>query len=83
MNDVVREVARDAVGPENVVDPQDLALWSEDMSYILNERPGAYFLVGVRGDELGAEPQHSARYDIDERALDAGFLMMTGIAMHG
>jgi metal-dependent amidase/aminoacylase/carboxypeptidase family protein len=53
------------------------------MSYILNERPGAYFLVGVRGDELGAEPQHSARYDIDERALDAGFLMMTGIAMHG
>ena len=83
MNDVVRDVAREAVGAENVVDPQDLALWSEDMSYMLNERPGAYFLIGVRGEELGVEPQHSARYDIDERALDAGFLMMTGIAMHG
>ena len=83
MNDVVRDVAREAVGAENVVDPQDLALWSEDMSYMLNERPGAYFLIGVRGEELGVEPQHSARYDIDERALDAGFLMLTGIAMHG
>ena len=83
MNDVVREVARAAVGAENVVDPHDLALGAEDMSYIINERPGAYFLIGVRGGERGAEPQHSARYDIDERALDAGFLMMTGIALHG
>ena len=53
------------------------------MSYILNERPGAYFLIGARGREVGVEPQHSARYDIDERALDVGFLMMTGIALYG
>jgi amidohydrolase len=80
-NDVVREVARRAVGPANVVDPHDFGMWSEDMSYMQQERPGAYFLIGVRGPELGREPQHSARYDIDEGALDVGFAMMTGIAL--
>jgi amidohydrolase len=80
-NDVVRAVARAVVGPENVSDPQDIAMWSEDMSYMQQERPGAYFLVGSRGNEIGREPQHSARYDIDERALEVGFGMMVGIAI--
>jgi amidohydrolase len=82
-NDVVRAVARAVVGPENVSDPQDIAMWSEDMSYMQQERPGAYFLIGSRGDEIGREPQHSARYDIDERALEVGFAMMVGIALAG
>jgi amidohydrolase len=82
-NDVVRAVARAVVGPENVSDPQDIAMWSEDMSYMQQERPGAYFLIGSRGNEIGREPQHSARYDIDERALEVGFAMMVGIALEG
>jgi amidohydrolase len=82
-NDVVRAVARDVVGPEKVNDPQDIAMWSEDMSYMQQERPGAYFLIGSRGEHIGREPQHSARYDIDERALEVGFLMMVGIALAG
>ncbi|MEO6834721.1 MAG: M20 family metallopeptidase [Candidatus Tumulicola sp.] len=82
-NDVVRDVARAAVGPENVVDPHEIVMWSEDMSYMQRERPGAYFLVGVRGSEKGTEPQHSSRYDMDERALEIGFQMMVGIGLHG
>jgi amidohydrolase len=82
-NDVVRDVARRRLGDGNVVDPHDVVMWSEDMSYFHQERPGAYFLVGVRGEERGSFPQHSARYDIDERALDVAFRMMTGIALHG
>jgi amidohydrolase len=82
-NDVVRAVARAVVGPENVSDPQDIAMWSEDMSYMQQERPGGYFLIGSRGNEIGREPQHSARYDIDERALEVGFGMMVGIALEG
>lgn len=80
-NDVVRAVARRAVGPENVVDPHEIVMWSEDMAYMQQQRPGAYFVVGARGPEKGLEPQHSARYDIDERALEIGFRMMTGIAL--
>ena len=82
-NDVVRDVARAVVGPENVVDPHDIVMWSEDMAYMQQQRPGAYFVVGVRGPQIGFEPQHSPRYDIDERALEIGFEMMVGLALHG
>jgi metal-dependent amidase/aminoacylase/carboxypeptidase family protein len=83
MNDVVRDVARIVVGAENVADPHDIVMWSEDMSFMQQERPGAYFLIGARGAKLGHEPQHSARYDIDERALEVGFAMMVGLAVAG
>ncbi|MBV8720807.1 MAG: amidohydrolase, partial [Candidatus Eremiobacteraeota bacterium] len=83
INDVVRAVAREVAGDANVVDPHELVLWSEDMAFMQQERPGAYFLVGARGPERGVEPQHSARYDIDELALEVGFRMMVGIALGG
>jgi amidohydrolase len=83
MNDVVREVGRAVAGAENVVDPHDIMMWSEDMSYMHELRPGSYFVVGVKGPEIGYEPQHNARYDIDERALDVGFKMMVGLGLHG
>ena len=81
-NDVVRAVGRAALGESNVVDPHDVVMWAEDMSYMLELRPGAYFIVGARGPELGRFPQHSASYDIDERALDVGFRMMVGLGLH-
>jgi amidohydrolase len=83
MNDIVRDVAAQTIGTENVVYPHDLVMWAEDMSYMMEQRPGSYFIVGVRGPELGHEPQHSPRYDIDERALEVGFRMMTGLALRG
>jgi metal-dependent amidase/aminoacylase/carboxypeptidase family protein len=48
---------------------------------MLEERPGAYFIVGARGPERGLFPQHSASYDIDERALEVGFKMMVGLGL--
>jgi len=83
MNDVVREVGRTVVGADNVVDPHDVVMWAEDMAFMHQQRPGAYFIVGVRGLEMGIEPQHSARYDIDERALEIGFKMMVGLGLRG
>jgi amidohydrolase len=65
-----------------VVDPHDTVMWSEDMSFMQQQRPGAYFLVGARGPERGSEPQHSARFDIDERALQVGLEMMVGLGLH-
>ncbi len=82
-NDIVRAVARQVVGAGQADDPHDIVMWSEDMAYMLEERPGSYFIVGTRGPQLGALPQHSAHYDIDEAALAIGFGMMTGIALHG
>ncbi|HVA33349.1 MAG TPA: amidohydrolase [Candidatus Baltobacteraceae bacterium] len=82
-NDVVRTVAAHVVGEANVVDPHDIVMWAEDMAFMQEQRPGAYFIVGVRGPSKGVEPQHSARYDIDETALDVGFKMMVGIGLAG
>lgn len=81
MNAIVREVGERALGAENVVVPHDIVMWAEDMSYMLEERPGAYFIVGARGPERGIFPQHSASYDIDERALEVGFTMMVGLGL--
>ncbi len=43
-NDVVREVARRIVGAENVVDPHEIVMWSEDMAFMQQERPGRVLL---------------------------------------
>lgn len=83
MNDVVREVGTALLGKQNVVDPHDVVMWAEDMAYMLEERPGAYFIVGARGEHAGLHPQHSAHYDIDERALDVGYRMMVGLGLRG
>ena len=83
MNAVVRKVGASIVGAENVAYPHDIVMWAEDMAYMLEQRPGAYFLVGARGPELGQYPQHSAQYDIDERALEVGFKMMVALGLGG
>jgi len=82
-NDIVRSVACRELGEAAVTDPHQVGLWGEDMAYVHECIPGGYFLVGVRGPERGHEPQHSPRYDIDERALGVGFRMMVGLGLHG
>ncbi len=82
-NDVVRGIARGLLPAQDVVDPHPIVMWSEDMSFMQEERPGAYFLVGAQGAEVGREPHHSARFDIDERALEIGFNMLVGLGLRG
>jgi amidohydrolase len=79
-NDVVRAAGRRLLGPENVVE-HDIVMWAEDMSFMQELRPGAYFIVGSRGSEASAYPHHNARFDIDERSLDVGYQMMTELGL--
>jgi amidohydrolase len=81
-NDVVREVGRAVLGPENVVE-HDIVMWAEDMSFMQEQRPGAYFIVGARGGDATAFPHHNARFDIDERALAVGYEMMVALGLRG
>jgi amidohydrolase len=83
VNDVVREVGRDLLGRERVVDPHEIIMWAEDMAFMQERRPGAYFVVGARGPDKGTMPQHSEYYDIDEDALEVGYGMMVGLGLHG
>jgi len=81
-NAIVRRVAGRVVGESNVVDPHELLMWSEDMSFMQQRRPGAYFLVGAGGPKA-SQPHHSALFEIEERALGIGFEMMVGLGLHG
>jgi amidohydrolase len=81
VNDLVRAVGREVIGAENVVDPHEIVMWAEDMAFMQAQRPGSYFIVGARGDERTGFPHHSPHFDIDERALDAGYRMLVGIGL--
>ena len=82
INDVVRDVGRATLGADNVVE-HDIVMWAEDMSFMQEQRPGAYFIVGARGGEATAFPHHNARFDIDERALEVGYRMMVALGLRG
>ncbi len=82
MNDLVREVGTATLGAENVVE-HDVVMWAEDMAFMQEVRPGAYFIVGARGGESTGFPHHNARFDLDERALGVGYRMMVALGLRG
>jgi amidohydrolase len=82
INDIVREVGRRELGADNVIE-HDVVMWAEDMSFMQELRPGAYFVVGSRGGSDSAFPHHNARFDLDERALGIGYRMMVSLGLRG
>lgn len=43
---------------------------SEDFSYFLKEKPGAFIFLGIKNDRLGYDkPLHNSRFNFDEKAL--------------
>jgi amidohydrolase len=83
MAELVRVVGRETLGAASVVDQHDIVMWAEDMSFMMEQRPGAYFIVGARGGPATGVPHHNARFDIDERALDVGYRMMVALGLRG
>jgi amidohydrolase len=72
MIELVREVAGDVVGAENVVNAEP-RMGAEDFSYFLQERPGAFFFVGSNNEARGLTwGHHHPRFDIDEAVLGVG-----------
>jgi amidohydrolase len=82
MNDLVREVGRATIGPDNVIE-HDIVMWAEDMSFMMEQRPGSYFIVGSRGGPTTGIPHHNAKFDLDERGLETGYAMMVALGMRG
>jgi amidohydrolase len=82
MNDVVRETGAETLGAENVVE-HDIVMWAEDMAFMQEVRPGAYFIVGSRGGDSTGFAHHNARFDIDERSLAVGYKMMVALGLRG
>ena len=69
------DVADTLIGPENVVRDLEPSMGSEDFSFMLQQRPGAYARLGQGGAEGGCF-LHNAKYDFNDDVipLGAGFL---------
>ncbi len=82
MTDLVRAVAEEIVGPENVIE-REPGMGGEDMAYFLQQVPGCFFRVGSRNPDLGLiYGHHHPRFDIDdEQALPIGVAMLTTVAL--
>jgi amidohydrolase len=77
MADLVIETASRLLGEENV-ETDTRTLGGEDMSVYLNRVPGCFFFVGSSPDGP-MRPHHSPRFDIDERALAIGTLLLEAV----
>jgi amidohydrolase len=76
--ELVRRVAAGELG-EDAVQAVPPIMGGEDFAYYLQHVPGAFALLGM-GDGR-PHPHHSARFDIDERALSVGVRLMTATAL--
>lgn len=65
----VTAIARQVVGPENVV-AQPPSMGGEDFAYYLQKVPGTFFFTGGRNAAIQATyPHHHPRFDVDERSM--------------
>lgn len=54
---------------------------SEDFSYMLQERPGAYIWLG-QGKGEGAPPLHNPHYDFNDDIIEVGIRLHVALARH-
>jgi amidohydrolase len=77
--DFAAAVARDLVGAANVVHPCEPTMGAEDFSFMLEERPGCYLLIGngdgahrESGHGLGPCSLHNASFDFNDDLIPLG-----------
>jgi hippurate hydrolase len=75
-------VAEELVGAENVVRDLDPSMGAEDFSFMLQQRPGAYFRIG-QGNADGQCFLHNANFDFNDSILPLGAALFARLAEHG
>ena len=75
----IADVAAELVGDDNVNRDGDLVMASEDFSYMLEQRPGAYIQIG-NGDGIGSCEVHNPGYDFNDAALPLGASLFARLA---
>ena len=68
---ILADAAREIAGSENVVWNPPPEMGSEDFSFMLQHRPGCYFLIG-QGDPEHRAVAHDPNYDFNDRILTLG-----------
>ena len=80
MTEIMRTVAEDLVGKQNVKDGVR-TMGGEDMSYFLERVPGCFAFVGSARPDGSSFPHHSPRFDIEEESLVIGAELLSRTAV--
>jgi amidohydrolase len=75
----IADTAAELVGEDNVNRNASLVMGSEDFSFMLERRPGAYIQIG-NGDGEGACEVHNPGYDFNDAALPLGSSLFARLA---
>ncbi|MBV8935365.1 MAG: amidohydrolase [Alphaproteobacteria bacterium] len=75
----IADTAAELVGEDNINRNGNLVMASEDFSYMLNRRPGAYIQIG-NGDGTGGCEVHNPGYDFNDEALPFGASLFVRLA---
>jgi len=78
MVDFVTDVAKRVFG-KSCLRPFDPVMGGEDFAYYLQKVPGAFLFLGAGDDR--EFPHHHPAFDIDEKALPLGTLLITSLAL--
>lgn len=78
--EVARAVAERVLGAENVQTLQR-TMGGEDFSFMLLERPGCLFRLGMKDDEHNA-PVHNERFNFNDKAIATGAAVLVSIALN-
>jgi hippurate hydrolase len=76
------QVADTLVGPDNVIRDLEPSMGSEDFSFMLQQRPGAYARLGQGGAEGGCF-LHNSRYDFNDEVIPLGGGYLAALAEQG
>jgi amidohydrolase len=77
--DFIADCAAELVGEENVNRSGNLVMASEDFSFMLEKKPGAYIQIG-NGDGEGGCEVHNPGYDFNDAILPLGASLFVRLA---
>lgn len=78
----IRRIATDIFGAEKVVSNVPPTMASEDFSFMLNAKKGAYVWLGVDGTDTPSAPLHNPKYDFNDQAIVTGIRLWAGLVEH-
>jgi amidohydrolase len=82
INHHVRAAAKALLGADLVHEIQQPSMGAEDFSFTAQKVPAAMFRLGVAGSDIGNEPLHTPKFDLDEDALAVGASVLAMTAIH-
>jgi hippurate hydrolase len=74
------ETAKELVGADNVNTNGAASMASDDFSFMLEKRRGAYMIVGITGGNQGTALLHTPEYDFNDAAIPSGAALLARVA---